>query len=124
MNDLNSILLEGTLAQDPVLSHDEKGVPRCLFSITSDRYLKRDNDIKKQTIGIPIHTEGKMAEQCANTCRQGRKIRVVGCLDRLTGINGKGREAAQLVIRAEHFELKPELSVKREKESSLDGFSR
>jgi single-strand DNA-binding protein len=124
MNDLNSVLLEGTLTKDPVLSHDQNGTPNCLLSIASERYLKRKNGIEKQTTAMCVYTHGKMAEQCAKLCHQRRKIRVVGCLQTLRGKNEEGRGMAQVVIDAEHVEIKPELTAKQEKEPSHDFFSR
>jgi single-strand DNA-binding protein len=124
MSDLNSVLFEGTLPNDPEFSYDQRGVRHCLLTIASERHFKEDNGIAKQTTTLHVHTEGKMAEQCATLCRRGRKIRVVGRLLTLTVKNGEGREAAELVIDAEHVEVKPSVSVRREQEPSRDGFSR
>jgi single-strand DNA-binding protein len=124
MNDLNSVLLEGTLTKDPVCSRDGKGVPRCLLSVASERYLKGENGMEKQTTGIQILTKGKTAEQCAKRCRQGGKIRAVGSLRILRGKDAEGRDAAQAVIDAEYVEIKPEMTAKQEKEPSHEFFSR
>jgi single-stranded DNA-binding protein len=124
MNDLNSVLLEGTLTQDPVLSHDPKGSPHCLLVISSERYLRGENGIEKRTTGMHIDSKGKIAEQCAKLCRRGSKIRVVGFLQALRGKNEAGRDAAQLVIEAEHVEIKPKPAVKQEKDTSYESYSR
>jgi single-strand DNA-binding protein len=123
MNDLNSVLLEGTLTNVPELSRDRRGVPHCLLVIASERYLKQENGIEKRTTTMNIHMEGKMAEQYVKLCHQGRKIRVVGCLQNLKGKNEEGRDVAQVVIHAEHMEVRPELPVKQEKEQSHDFFT-
>jgi hypothetical protein len=57
-------------------------------------------------------------------CHAGRKIRAVGRLQILKGKDAEGRDAAQAVIDAEHVELKPELTAKREREQPYDLFSR
>jgi single-strand DNA-binding protein len=124
MNDLNSILLEGTVTKDPVFSHDKQGKPRCLLAIESEHYLKRADKMEKRTTGMGVYVEGKLAETCRQLCHQGRKIRVVGSLQIMRGTNMEGRDTAQVVIDAKHIEVKPELSVKQEEEQSYDNFSR
>jgi single-strand DNA-binding protein len=124
LNDLNSVLLEGTVVKDPVLSHDQKGVPRCILFITSERYLKQENGIEKRTIATHINTKGKLAEQCVKLCRRGRKIRAVGSLQLLRGKDKEGRDTEQMVIDAVHIETKPEMTAKREKEPSRESYER
>ncbi|MDR0601517.1 MAG: single-stranded DNA-binding protein [Treponema sp.] len=121
---MNSVLLEGTLTRDPELSQDANGRPQCLLLITSDRYLRRENSMEKQTTGIHVYTKGKMAEQCMRLFRAGRKIRVVGCLQALSGKNAEGRDMSRLVIDAEHLEVKSEITKKQEREPSIDFFFR
>jgi len=44
MNDLNSILMEGNLTRDPVLSSTPTGVPVCNFSVGSHHLYRKDDD--------------------------------------------------------------------------------
>jgi single-stranded DNA-binding protein len=91
LNDLNSVLLEGTVAKEPVISYDPNGIPRCLLFITSERYRVWENGREKQTTAMNVDTHGKIAEQCMKICHTGRKIRVVGSLRTFRGKNGKAR---------------------------------
>jgi single-strand DNA-binding protein len=124
LNDLNSVLLEGTLTKDPALSHDAKGKPHCFLVIASERYLQQETGMEKQTTAMHVYTKGRLAEQCMKLCREGRKIRVVGRIQTLGGKNAQGLDAAQVVIEAEHVEVKPELTRKQEKGPSYDSLSR
>jgi single-stranded DNA-binding protein len=124
MNDLNSVLLEGTLAKDPVLSHDKNGVPHCLLVITTERYSRGENGMEKRTTVMYVDMKSKMAEQCMQFCHQGRKIRVVGSLQMLRGKDAEGRDVTQIGIEGEHIEVKPELTKNREKEPSHESFER
>jgi single-strand DNA-binding protein len=124
LNDMNSVILEGSLTKDPVLSHDQKGAPRCLMVITSERYIRGERGIEKQTTGMTVYTKSKLAEQSMRLCRQGRKIRVVGCLQTLRGKDAEGRDVTHVVINAAHLEVKPEFTQKQEKKPAHESYSR
>lgn len=124
MNDLNSILLEGTLAKDPELSPDANGGSRCFLSIASDRYVRRGDRMEKEITGVHAYTEGKLAGQCMAQGHQGRKIRVVGRLKTLHGKDTGGRDAERVIIEAEHVEFRPEPAVKKEPAQSHESFER
>jgi single-strand DNA-binding protein len=124
MNDLNSIIFEGTLTRDPVLSRDQNGVPRCLLAVASERAREAENGRGKRTTEIIAYTENALAEQCAAVCRKGRKIKIVGSLALLQGKGADGINREQIAIEAAHFELRQELTVKPEKKPSHDFLSR
>jgi single-strand DNA-binding protein len=124
LSDMNSIIFEGTLTRDPVLTRDPKGTPRCLLAIASKRMLKGENGMETRTTEMLAYTEHGFAEPCAAAARKGRKIRVVGSLAILQGKDAAGRDTAQMAIEAAHFELKPELTMIPEKKPSHDVLSR
>ncbi len=109
MNSLNSILIEGNLTADAVLSETPKGTAVCVFSVASNRYYRQDGELQKEVSFVDVETWAKLAEACAKTLRKGRGVRVVGRLrqDRWTDSDGKHREKIKIV--AEHVEFKPEL---------------
>jgi single-strand DNA-binding protein len=124
MNDLNSVLFEGALTRDPVLTHDLKGNPRCLLAIASKQMRKGENGMETRTTEIIAYAEHGLAESCAAAARKGRQIKVVGSLAILQGKDAAGRDTAQMAIEAAHFELRPELTMKPEKKPSHDILSR
>jgi len=113
MNNLNSILIEGTLVRDPVVRETPKRTAVCNFSIASNRYFRQDNGYEKEVSFFDVETWAKLAEVCGNKGKKGIGVRIVGRLkqDRWTGNDGKQHSKVSIV--AEHVEFRPEF--KKEK---------
>jgi primosomal replication protein N len=93
MNSLNSILIEGSVKDQP------KSIPFDMvdYSFT----LEVVNCVNENTfkfINVLIKTSGRLAQTCIQTLNVGRSIRVVGYMD--SGENGN------LFIYAQHIEFK------------------
>jgi single-strand DNA-binding protein len=112
MNNLNSILLEGTLKTKPEFSIIRK-TPECRFTVVSKRTFK-DNDL--QTIGevnteeteVEVETCNELASRIKEQGKKGRGVRVVGRLKQKRYYDVDGRSASRIVIAAEHVEFRPE----------------
>jgi single-strand DNA-binding protein len=119
MNNLNSVLIEGTLVRDPLFRSTPKGTPVCTFSIASNYGHKGDNGLEKEVSFIEVETRSKLAESCQKLGNRGRGVRVVGRLrqDRWTGEDGKPRSRIRIV--AEHVEFRPGEVVEK---PEYDGF--
>lgn len=106
MNHLNSILIEGNLTADPVLSETPNGTTVCSFAIASERFIKREEGLEKQVSFFDIVSWGRLAESCAENLSKGRGVRVVGRLtqDRW---DSDGMHHARVKIIAEHVEFRP-----------------
>ncbi len=89
MNNLNSVLVEGTVS-----GIDANGTTTC-FTVTTNRWLKN-----KVRISLPIvvGTEGKLAEVMQARLADGLGVRVVGHLEMIDNAMG---------IFAEHVEIRP-----------------
>jgi hypothetical protein len=89
MNDLNSVVLGGTVHGDVRL---DSGA--AWFTIVSR------HDVDGESIGeaYSIVASGKLGGKCYDELKHGRGIRIVG---KLRGADG------QMMIEAEHVELKP-----------------
>ncbi len=109
MNNLNSVLLEGTL-QGEVESAETKPVGEFTvrFTIKSVRFFKADNEYKKESHLFKILTKGKIAKSCAEHLTDGKGVRVVGRLTTERMFNGE-----HVVIIAEHVEFKPVFKNKK-----------
>ncbi len=107
MQHLNSVLLEGNLTRDPVLSDTPNGTKICAFTVASDRYFRQNGKTEKEVSFFDIEVWATLAEACAEHLCKGRSVRVVGHLrhDRWTDSDGKNREKVKIV--AEHVEWKP-----------------
>jgi len=116
MNNLNSILIEGTLVRDPVVRTTPKGTTVCNFRIASNRFFKQDNGMEKEVSFFDVETWAKLAETCGNIGKKGRGVRIVGRLkeDRWAGNDGKPRSRISIV--AEHAEFRPDFKKERETE--------
>ena len=94
---LNSVLLEGTLAQDPKLETRWDGTPVCTLAV--------QNNHKEYVSYVEAIATGKLATVCADYLKKGRGVRVVG---RLKQEFTDGYAASRVWIVAEHVEFMPE----------------
>jgi len=107
MNDLNSILMEGNLTRDPVLSTTPQGRSVCNFSMGSHQLYKKDEEQHKETSFFDVEVWSKLGENCAEYLRKGRGVRVVGRLKQDRWKDGEGRPRSRVKIVAEHVEFRP-----------------
>jgi single-strand DNA-binding protein len=109
MSNLNSVLLEGELGQDPYLCNiPEGGIPRCFLQIVSRRYFKQGPDVMQDTGVFDVEVAGKLAEACKNLGHKGRRLRVVGHLKQEQLCDSGGKEYSRVFIEAEHVEFRPD----------------
>jgi single-strand DNA-binding protein len=117
MNNLNSILLEGTLTKDPVLRSTTNGTAICNLSIATNRFYKQANNTEKEVSFFDVETWSKLAENCNNLGSKGRGCRVVGRLKQERWNDSDGKPRSKVIIVAEHVEFKPEYKKERQKVS-------
>ncbi len=110
MNNLNSVLIEGTLTQDPKMAIENNGKTITEFSISSKRDYKQNEEYHKEVSLFDIRVFGKQAEACNEYLTEGRCVRIVGRLKQeLRGDDEDVR--SNVFIIAEHVEFKPRKSV-------------
>ena len=119
MNNLNSILIEGNLVRDPVLTQTSKGTSVCGFSVASNRFYKQENETQKEVSFFDVEVWSRLADTCANHLKKGRGVRVVGRLkqDRWTDMDGKNHNKIKIV--GEHVEFKPEFKKKQQESEGV-----
>ena len=100
MNNLNSLLIEGIVGSDPVVTLSEKGTTICSFTLISKRMFKEDGVLQEDTVTVTIETWARLAELCGEYCTKGRRIRIVGHLKQNMTNGNVG-------VIAEHIEFKP-----------------
>ena len=113
MNNLNSVLIEGTLARDPELRYqpsngNAQGEPLCTLVLASARTYKHNGERVEEVSFIESAVPGKLGEVCAEHLTKGRGIRVVGRLKQERWEDGDGYAREKFVIVAEHVEFKPQ----------------
>ena len=107
MNDLNSILLEGNLARDPVLTTTPNGASVCNFTVASHAEYKKNQEYHKDTSFFDVEAWAKLGENCAEYLQKGRGVRVVGRLKQDRWKDGEGRSRSRVKLVAEHVEFRP-----------------
>lgn len=108
MNNLNSILIEGNLAKDPILRTTPRGTQVCTMCIASNRYYKQDSGFEKEVSFFFVETWGRLAEACCARGKKGRGVRVVGRLKQERWTDSDGKLRSKVTIVAEHVEFRPE----------------
>jgi single-strand DNA-binding protein len=109
MNNLNSVLIEGNLTQDPQTNVLPSGKSVCRFSIASNRYYRNPaKELINEVSYIDIDTWGSLAEGCAKYLHKGRGVRIVGRLKQERWQTDDGKTHDKHIVVAEHVEFHPE----------------
>jgi single-strand DNA-binding protein len=115
MNNLNSVLIEGTLQEDAVCGKEIDGITDASFSIESHRYYHKVDEVgmEKKITTVFVSATGKLAEGVAKSGKKGRGVRVVGRLV---------QTANTLGIEAEHVEFRPVPKAEPEATEKAESF--
>ena len=106
MNDLNSILIEGNLTQDPELKYTTKRTALCYMTNAVNRYNKSEEETKQEAAFLDVECRAHIAGSCNQHQSKDRGVRVVGRLkqDRW---EQDGYSHSKVIIVAEHVEFIP-----------------
>ncbi len=116
MNQLNSIILEGNLVKDAVLSEPAAGFKVGNFTLAVNRFYKNKNDQAVDEVSyFDVETYGKSAELCEKKAKKGRGVRVVGRLKQSVWKDHNAVTQSKIYVVAEHIEYKPMYSKTDEK---------
>lgn len=108
MNQLNSLILEGNIVEDSVLSEPSAGFKKLSFTIGVNRFYKNaQGEEVNEASFFDIEAYGYIAEHAARYAKKGRGIRIVGRLKQDTWKNEDGKSMSKVYVVAEHFEYKP-----------------
>jgi hypothetical protein len=108
MQNLNSILIEGTVCEKPYFVKEGK-VTRCSFMLSSLRYVRDGKCVKERKIRVRIMIRSTALVEAAKTnAYDGRGLRAVGWL-------ACDEEDKSVYIEAEHVEYRPEPGSKKKK---------
>lgn len=105
MNSLNSVLLEGNLTRDPVLTETTKGTPVCTFGMAVNRYYKQNEETVKEVSFFDVETWTRLAQYCSSQLKKGSHIRVVGRLKQDRWENSDGNTRSKVKVVGEHMEI-------------------
>jgi len=96
MDDLNSVLIDGTLTKDVELTN-ENGLTVCKFTLSSNRYIEKDKSIDKIVTFVTVKALSNHSEKYFYKARKGMGIRVVGQLKLDNNL---------LIVEAKHIEFR------------------
>ena len=105
MNDLNSMLIEGELAEDVWFGENKDGEKIAQVFLYSRRYFTYERDTEREQTTVKIIAERNIAEKIKDL-KKGRRIRAVGRLRNERCMTGS-HEVNWVVVCAEHIEIKP-----------------
>ena len=106
MNNLNSVLLEGNLTEDPIVGITPEGSSFCFFRISSNRFFKYDEKIQMETSHFDVEVYDKLAELCFAELKKDRGVRVVGRLHQEYSLDADGITESRVKIVGDHVEFK------------------
>lgn len=119
MNQLNSLIIEGNIVRDAVLSEPVKDFKVCKFSIAVNRWHKNAaGEGESEVSYFDVETFGKMADFCAKQGGKGRGIRVVGRLKQDRWTDNTDKQKSRVYVVAEHVEFKPKLNLDSDSKSA------
>lgn len=112
MNQLNSIIIEGTCIRDSQCSDILEGMKKAEVTIEVTRNVYGSNEVEKNYFDIEAF--GNLADAFSKSAVKGRGIRVVGRLRQSSWQDGE-KIYKIISIVAEHVEFKPMKNIQEEK---------
>ena len=106
MNNLNSIILEGTLTTDPIFEHTKTNISVCRFTISCEEFYKHGDEYQKEVSYFNITAWERLAETCNTYLTNGRGIRVVGRLGQTRWQTANNTVKSRVYVVADHIEFK------------------
>lgn len=108
MNQLNSVILEGTLINDPeaVAKKVSTGEILVKFTIANDRYYEEDGKTKMESIFMVVQCWGELGERVLSVLHKGQEVRFCGrlTLERWQTKAGEKRFSTEIVC--DHIEYR------------------
>lgn len=80
MRNFNLTVLEGRLVADPELRYTQNGNALCRFSIASNYSYYKGDDLQEEVSFFNVATWSKLAEQCNEYLKKGRRVLINGRL--------------------------------------------
>ncbi len=105
-NNLNSVIIEGTVGKVEPMQKTEAGTSYISFDVAVNRYYKTDDEIAHEVSYFDVEAWGKLSESVAGMLVKDAKVRVVGRLKQETFTKGK-RKYSRIKVVAEHIEAAP-----------------
>ncbi len=116
MNNFNMAIIEGRLTRDPELRYTQNGTALCKFSIASNSAYYKNDELQEEVSFIEITTWSKLAEQCNEYLKKGRRVIVHGKLKQSKWNDDDGTPHSKMVIIGNQVHF---LDTKKEVEKEI-----
>jgi len=108
MNSLNSLIIEGNLVKDCVLS-ESNGFKVAKFTVAVNRsYKNAANEFVDEVSFFDCEGYGVLADVLSKNCLKGRGVRLVGRLKQNRWKDANGKAQSKIIVVTEHCEFKPQ----------------
>lgn len=106
MNQLNSLILEGTLVRNVEITEPDVPVASGMVSVIRHYKNHKGNDEEEYSI-FEVVASDNLAKVFKEKGCKGRGVRIVGRLKQVRWHDSDGKEWSKVFVIAEHIELKP-----------------
>lgn len=108
MNQLNNIIFEGTLINDPekVAKSTVTGDVLVKFTISNDRFYTVGDQLKMDSIFMVCQCWGELGEKAVNSLKEGMLVRAVGRLVMERWLSPDGTKKTAVEILCNHIEFR------------------
>lgn len=111
MNQLNNLILEGTVINEPeaVAKSTTSNERLIKFTIANDRYYLDSNKTPKQeTLFMVVNCWGELGEKVLATIHKGKILRAVGRLFQTRWVTKTGEHKSSIELDCNHIEYRIE----------------
>lgn len=107
MNNLNSLIVEGTITKVDVNRPQSGGVTAVITLAVERNFKDSDGKTVAETEEFDAVAYGRLADCLEREAEAGRGVRVVGRLSQRKWADTDGRWHSGIAVAAEHIEFKP-----------------
>lgn len=98
MRNFNVTVLEGRLVDDPEIRYTQEGTALCRFSIANNYDYYKNDELQKEVNFFDVTTWAKLAEQCGEYLKKGRRVLVNGRLRHNRWTDDKGMNRSKISV--------------------------
>ena len=102
MNNFNFVIMEGRLVNDPDLRYIQNGTALCSFSVANNYSYYRGEELQNEVNFIEVTAWSKLAEQCGEFLKKGRRILINGRLKQNRWQDDKGATHSKIGLVCNH----------------------
>lgn len=101
----NSIIMEGNLVRDPVVTTTPNGSKVCKFSVAHNRHYTVNDEKRSEVSFFDVEVWNAMAEKCMETLKKGKAVRIAGRLKQDRWLDEKGQQHSRVKIVGNDVQL-------------------